>query len=348
MKFENVFIESLGYHLPENVVTSEDLERELAPLYEKLKLPYGRLEMMSGIGERRFWEKGIFPSEVSSIAGTRALEKSSIDKNDIGTLICASVCRDFLEPATATVIHHNLELPQDCMVFDISNACLGVMNGMITVANQIESGQIKAGLVVAGENGGPLVRATIENLLSDPEPNRSKIKTAFASLTIGSAAVAVLLVHRDFSENGHRLLGGVSRADTSHNHLCRGTEDTGMGLTAQPLMETDAETLMQEGIRLGGKTWEIFKKEMGWSGDEVNRSFCHQVGSLHRKLMLETFQLDPANDFTTLETLGNTGSAALPVTLAKGEEAGFLSTGDKIALLGIGSGLNCMMLGVEW
>ncbi len=348
MKFESVCIESLGYHLPENVVTSDDLERDLGPLYEKLKLPYGRLEMMSGIRERRLWEKGVFPSEVSSIAGKSALDKAGIDVENIGTLICASVCRDFLEPATATVIHQKLGLPQDCMVFDISNACLGVMNGMITVANQIESGQIKAGLVVAGENGGPLVRATIENLLSDPAPSRAKIKTAFASLTIGSAAVAVLLVHRDLSKIGHRLLGGVSRADTSHNHLCRGTEDTGMGLTAQPLMETDAETLMQEGIRLGGETWEVFKREMGWSHEEIDRSFCHQVGSLHRKLMLETFQLDPENDFTTLETLGNTGSAALPVTLAKGEEAGVLSKGDKVALLGIGSGLNCMMLGAEW
>ncbi len=348
MKYENVCIETIGYHLPENVVTSDDIERELAPLYEKLKLPEGRLQLMSGIHERRFWDKGVFPSEVSSIAAKNALAKTSIHKNDIGTLICASVCRDFLEPATATVVHHNLELPPGCMVYDISNACLGVMNAMITVANQIETGQIKAGLIVSGENGGPLVRATIESLLSDPEPSRAKIKKAFASLTIGSAAVAVLLVHRDLSANRHRLLGGVARADTRHNHLCRGTEDTGMGLSAQPLMETDAEVLMQEGIRLGSETWEIFKKEMSWSNKDIDRSFCHQVGSLHRKLMLETFQLDPAKDFTTLETLGNTGSAALPVTLAKGDEAGVLSSGDKAALLGIGSGLNCMMLGVEW
>ncbi len=348
MRFENVCIETLGYHLPENIVTSEDLEKRMEPLYEKLKLPYGRLELMSGIRERRFWDKGVFPSDVSSIAGETALNKSAIDRNEIGSLICASVCRDFLEPATATVIHHNLQLPQDCAVFDISNACLGVLNGMVSIANQIESGQIRAGLVVAGENGGPLVNNTVENLLSDPEPSRNKIKTAFASLTIGSAAVAVLLVHRDLSRNGHRLLGGIARADTRHNHLCRGNEDTGMGLTAQPLMETDAETLMQEGIRLGGETWELFKKEMGWSNDQVDRTFCHQVGSLHRKHMLETFQLNPENDFTTLEFLGNTGSAALPVTLAMGEEKGFLKKDDHVALLGIGSGLNCMMLGAQW
>ncbi|MCA9483956.1 MAG: 3-oxoacyl-ACP synthase III [Nitrospina sp.] len=348
MKFENVCIESLGYHLPENIVTSEDLERRMGALYEKLKLPYGRLELMSGIRERRFWDKGVYPSEVSSIAGENALKKSSINRDEIGSLICASVCRDFLEPATATVIHHNLNLPQDCAVFDISNACLGVLNGMITIANQIEAGQIRAGLVVSGENGGPLVNNTVENLLSQPSPTRNTIKTAFASLTIGSAAVAVLLAHKDLSRTGHRLLGGVSRADTRHNHLCRGNEDTGMDMTAQPLMETDAETLMHEGIRLGAETWEVFKAEMGWTNDQIDRTFCHQVGSLHRKMMLDTFDLDPENDFTTLEFLGNTGSAALPVTLAIGEEKGFLKQGDRIALLGIGSGLNCMMLGAEW
>ncbi len=348
MRFEKVRVESLGYHLPENVVTSEELERRLAPLYEKLKLPFGRLEMMSGIRERRFWDKGVFPSQVSSLAGEQALEKSGIDRDRIGALICASVCRDFLEPATATVIHHNLGLPRECSVFDISNACLGVLNGMLYVANQIELGQIQAGLVVAGENGGPLVNHTIENLLRDPEPTRAKVKRAFASLTIGSAAVAVLLTHKDVSRGGHPLLGGVARTDTRHNHLCRGNDDQGMDLNAQPLMETDAETLMQEGIRLGAETWERFKQALGWTQQDVDRTFCHQVGALHRKLMLETFGLDPARDFTTLEFLGNTGSAALPVTLALGEEQGVLSPGQRLALLGIGSGLNCLMLGMEW
>lgn len=348
MKFENVYIQSLGYDLPETVVTSEDLEHRMGPLYDQLKLPYGRLEMMSGIKERRFWDAGTFPSEVSSRAGEEAIQKSGIDRSEIGTLICASVCRDFLEPATATVIHHNLRLRKDAMVFDISNACLGVLNGMVFVANQIEQGQVRAGLIVSGENGGPLVTNTIENLLNDPKPSRSKIKTAFASLTIGSAAVAVLLVHKDLVEKGHRLLGGAARADTRFNELCQGNQDSGMGNGAAPLMETDSEKLMHEGCRLAADTWEITKEELGWSNPDVDRTFCHQVGTMQRKLMFESLKLDPAIDFTTLEFLGNTGSAALPITMAMGEEKGFVKPGDLTALLGIGSGLNCLMLGVEW
>ena len=146
MQFDNVCIEGLGYHLPDNRISSADLEKRLAPLYEKLKLTQGRLELMSGIQERRFWDKGVFPSEVASIAGIKAIENSGVEVKEIGCLISASVCRDFLEPSTASMVHHNLGLPEESFVFDVSNACLGVLNSMCIIANMIERGQIMAGL----------------------------------------------------------------------------------------------------------------------------------------------------------------------------------------------------------
>ncbi len=348
MRFQKVCIEALGYHLPENRVSSEDLERQLAPLYERLKLPFGRLEMMSGIRERRFWDKGVFPSEIGSIAGERAIERSGIDRSHIQCLISASVCRDFLEPATASLIHHNLKLPRQSYVFDLSNACLGVLNGIVHIATMIEMGQIRAGLVVAGENGGPLVHNTIETLLSRTEITRNQVKASFASLTIGSAAVGVLLTHESLSKSGHRLLGGASYAATEFNDLCRGNDDSGADSNWAPLMETDSERLMREGCRLAGETWNGVRDILGWKNADVDRVFCHQVGSMHRKLLYETVGLPLEKDFSTLEFLGNTGAASLPVTLALGEEQNAIQSGDKAALLGIGSGLNCLMLGVQW
>ena len=193
MKFDNVYIESVAYNFPENIVTSEELEKRMEPLYERLKLPFGRLELISGIKERRFWSKGIFPSDIASEAGNTAIKKSGIDRDQIECLICASVCRDFLEPATASVIHNNLGLRQSSFIFDVSNACLGVLNGMMIIGNMIELEQISAGLIVSGENGGPLIDNTIEALVANPQTSRSDLKLAFASLTIGSAAAAVLL-----------------------------------------------------------------------------------------------------------------------------------------------------------
>jgi acyl-CoA:acyl-CoA alkyltransferase len=346
MLFENVCIEGLGYHLPENRITSNEIETRLAPLYERLKLPLGRLQLMSGIEERRFWDEGVFPSEVATIAGKKAIESSNIEAKDIGCLISASVCRDFLEPSTASIVHNRLKLSEESFVFDVSNACLGVLNSMCIVANMIDKGTIKAGLIVSGENGGPLVNNTIENLLSRSDITRNNIKSSFASLTIGSASVGVLLTHKDISQKKHRLLGGISIAETKFNHLCRGNINADSRVA--PLMETDSEELMLEGCRLAGRTWNRTREILGWKNGDVNRVFCHQVGKGHRKLMYENVGLDLEKDFSTLEFLGNTGSASLPVTLAMGVEKGILKKGDRAALLGIGSGLNCLMMGVEW
>ena len=61
--------------------------------------------------------------------------------------------------------------------------------------------------------------------------------------------------------------------------------------------------------------------------------------------MYESLGLNSAIDFPTVEFLGNTGAAALPVTAAIGLERGHVKSGDNVAMLGIGSGLNSVMMG---
>ena len=351
MHFRNVCIEAFGYELPEHGVTSAELEQRLAPLYDRLRLPYGRLELMTGIRERRFWDRGALPSEGSIKAGEKAIEKAGPIRERLQCLIHASVSRDFLEPATATVVHHALGLSPTALIFDVSNACLGFVNGMIILAGMIELGQVSAGMVVAGEHGGPLVDTTIARLLADPDPSREKLKYAFASLTIGSGAAAVILTHARFSKTGHRLSGGATRTASQHNGLCRGgvgESDSALDSGSQPTMRTEAEKLLQEGCRLARETWIDAKRCLGWSDEDADRFFCHQVGTAHRRAMFKSLELDMDKDYSTVEYLGNMGSVSLPATMAIGIEQGLLSPGQKAALLSIGSGINCCMLGVEW
>ena len=110
-------------------------------------------------------------------------------------------------------------------------------------------------------------------------------------------------------------------------------------------MQTDSEQLLLAGVTLAQETWRDFTAEQG---GQFDRYICHQVGSAHRKKLYETLGLDLAKDFSTFETLGNTGSVALPSTLAAAVDAGAVRDGDRVGLLGIGSGLNCLMLGLEW
>ncbi len=139
------------------------------------------------------------PSGPSIQSGNHAIEAAQIDRTRIGCLIHASVCRDFLEPATASKVHHGLGLPSDCWVYDVSNACLGLINGAVQIAMMIEAGSIEAGIVVGTENSRMLLEQTIEQLNNDKGLTRKSVKPAFASLTIGSGSCAWLLAHRDLS-----------------------------------------------------------------------------------------------------------------------------------------------------
>ena len=127
-----------------------------------------------------------------------------------------------MEPATACGVHHRLGLPNRCAVYDVSNACLGLLNGVVQVANMIELGQIRAGVVVGTESGRALVESTIAHLNADTSLSRQDIKTAFASLTIGSGSAAIVLCDRKLSRTGNRLLGGVMQTATEHCELCQG------------------------------------------------------------------------------------------------------------------------------
>ncbi len=343
MKYSQVRFKSFGYELPPNILTSAEIEQQLAPVYNKLKLPEGRLELMSGIRERRFWDKGTRPSDGATKAGRKALTASNVSADQIDCLIFTSVCRDMMEPASAAFVHRQLGLSEQCQIFDLSNACLGFLNGILMLANMIELGQIKHGLLVAGETAEDLVSSTINTLLHNKSLTRKSIKPFFASLTIGSGAVALVVSKADCRDE-IKLLGGSLRANTSQNHLCQG----GSGSNNGTIMATDSEELLLRGVETAHRVWLDFLKELDWDETIIANYFCHQVGNAHAKLLMETLQLNQDKNFETLPNLGNVGSVSAPITMAMAIEQGVFKRGSKAAILGIGSGINCLMLGVEW
>ncbi|MFV0445848.1 MAG: 3-oxoacyl-ACP synthase III [Planctomycetaceae bacterium] len=348
MRYQHVCIEAFGCTLPPCVVTSAEIESQLAPVYDRLGLPAGRLELMSGIRERRFFPPGTRPGQISARTAERTLAASGIERRYVGALIHGSVCRDQMEPATAAAVHHALGIPDEAYVLDFSNACLGLLNGILYVADLIESGRIRAGVVVGTEIGRPLVEGTIDSLLHDPSLTRQSIKPAFASLTIGSGSAAIVLCDRRLSRTGNRLVGGTVLSDTTANELCTGgvaAEDHG---DSRPRMSTDSEALLHAGIDLASRCWSRFLNRLHWRADVVDKVFTHQVGRAHRKLLLERLGIASEKDFPTVETLGNTGSTALPMAACLGLNHGHVQAAEQVALLGIGSGLSSVMIGIDW
>jgi 3-oxoacyl-[acyl-carrier-protein] synthase III len=346
VRWNRVCIEAIAYELPDESVASADLEAPLAPLYRKFGLKLGQLESLTGVRARRFWPRRPVMAEKAAIAGRKALQQAGVSASDLGVLIYGGVCRDQLEPATACGVADRLGVRGEAMVMDHANACLGVLSGMITVANMIELGQVDAGLVVSAESAREIGEHTVRRMLD--EQSMQTWGKCLASLTGGSGALGVVLTREDRSFTGRRLLGGVSLAAPEHHRIARWGPKSGLLGETTWVMETDGVAVLNHGVELGTRTFERFLQELEWTRDDVDKAIGHQVGSSHQAAILQALGLPPEREYATYETLGNIGTVSLPLTAAKAAEAGFILPGDRVGLLGIGTGLNCTMLGVQW
>lgn len=346
MKFSKVFLEAIGYELPQHIVTSAWIEEQLAPLYKKLYLHPGQLEALTGVRERRWWNTGHVNAIEAAKAAKRALAETEVPIEDVGAVVYGAVCRDDKEPATACQVAAELRVRPDTVIHDVTNACLGTMTAIIDVANRIELGQIKAGVVVACETAREITQIMIQRMLD--EGTMEFFKQAMATLTGGSGAVGIVLTDGSYGHKGPKLVGGVTLGAPEHYAMCRWGEDKRVPARAPQMMETNAIGMLRHGGELIRRVGDAFYSSLNWTKDELDKIISHQVAASNRDAIINNLGLTLEKDFSTFQFLGNMGTVSLPVTAAIAEERGFLEAGQKVGFIGIGSGLNSMMLGWEW
>lgn len=338
MLFGNVAIEGVAHVDAPEQVTSRQVEERMLETLTRLGQKPGLIESLTGVVERRFFEEGVQPSDAATRAALAVLEATGVDPARIGVVVSTSVCKDYIEPSIASTVHGNLGLGPHCLNFDIGNACLAFLNGMEIVSNMIERGQIDYALVVDGEDSRFAVEATLARLARATTTDQD-LRDDFATLTLGSGAAAMLLCRGDLATTTHRFVGGVQRAASQHNSLCRGQPDR---------MTTDAGALLSAGVELAEQTWADAQMSLGWTPDELDVVVLHQVGAGHFKTLFKRLGLDADRAFLTYPEFGNIGPAAIPITLSKARDAGRMHPGDRVGLMGIGSGLNCAMMEIRW
>jgi 3-oxoacyl-[acyl-carrier-protein] synthase-3 len=338
MLYNHVSVASVAHIDAPIRLTSAEIMDRLSATMERFGIRDNLLEDVAGIRERRIWGDNTQPSDAATMAAQKALAASGIAHENIGILINTSVCRDFLEPSTASIVHGNLGLADTCQNFDVGNACLAFLNGMDISARMIERGDIEYALVVDGESSNEITERTIERLCR-PDSTPDDFRNEFASLTLGSGAAAMVLGRSELLPNGHPFKGSVTRASTQFSHLCRGNIDR---------MVTDTRTLLVEGLKLAAKTFQAARAGMGWAADEIDEFVLHQISKVHTAALIDLLGIDPQKVLAVFPEHGNIGPASVPVALSKLNEMGRLQKGKRVALLGIGSGLNCSMAEVVW
>lgn len=338
MVFEHVALASVAIVEAPERVTSAAIEAQLAEAARRIGLGSGMIEALTGVTARRFWPEGMALSAAAAEAARRAMTRADVSPAQIELIISTSVCKDYVEPSMASTVHGLLGLPATCVNFDVSNACLGFLNGMELAATWIERGLIDRALIVDAEGSRDVITATIERLRA-PGASAQTLRDYFATLTLGSGAAAVVLTRDTLSPTTHRLRGGVALADTAQNHLCRGQADE---------MVTDATQLLKSGVALARQTFARARDTLGWHPEDLDQVVLHQVGSTHTAEVLRALEIHPARALLTYPEHGNIGPAAIPYTLATAEAQQRLYPGDRVGLMGIGSGLNCAMVELIW
>ena len=334
VRYDDVALLSVASVLPSRITTSDEIEDRLTDVLKRLRLKPGLLRRVAGVNERRNWAEGESSDEATIAAGERALAEAGVDPSQVGLLINTSVSRKHLEPSVAVRLHHGLGLPSSAINFDVANACLGFINGMTLAAGMIQSGQIEYAIIVNGEDADEIQVNTVDRLTRGGL-DRDAFMSEFASLTLGSGSAAAVLGRASTHPEGHRIIGGVTRAATQFHELCVGSVDG---------MFTDAKALLKGGLALVVDAWKEAQSTFSWSG--MDRYITHQVSSVHTNAIVKAVGLDRGRVPTTYPTLGNVGPASIPITLAAEQET--LTRGDRVLLMGVGSGLNTSTLELQW
>ena len=332
--FDDLGIVSLeAEHAPE-VITSAAIDEQLAPFYAATDAEPGLLSNLAGISERRMWHEGTSFMDAAAMAGEKAIQSSGIDRSRIGLMIDTSVCRERLEPSSAVAVHDLLQLPSSCTNFDLSNACLGFLNGIHLAGNIIASGQTDYVLIVDGEGTREIYKNTLDKLLNEGA-SIDDLFDNFATLTLGSGAAAMVLGRHSENPGSHRVVGGFFRAATQYNNLCVGSLEG---------MRTDTRGLLEAGTETAKLAWDDAGEKVGWF--DMTYYILHQVSEVHTQAVIDTLGIDGDRVPRSFPKLGNIGPAAIPITLAS--VADTLVPGDGVLLQGMGSGLNTAMLEVKW
>jgi acyl-CoA:acyl-CoA alkyltransferase len=285
------------------------------------------------VQQRRQWPLGFSFMQAAAAAGEEAIAKSGVDRERIGLLVDTSVARERLEPSSAVTVHNLLGLPTTCMNFDLSNACLGFLNGIHLAGVMLSTGQIDYALIVDGEGTRELHDNTIRRL-TDPSATIVDMFDNFASLTLGSGSAAMVLGRHSENPGSHPVVRGFFRAATEHHELCVGSLEQ---------MRTDTKALLDAGTDLAKIAWDAADKS-DWL--DMDRYILHQVSKVHTAAMIDVLGLDAERVPMTFPNFGNMGPAAIPFTLAS--VADTLTVGDRVLCMGIGSGLNASVVELLW
>jgi 3-oxoacyl-[acyl-carrier-protein] synthase-3 len=314
-------------------VPNEEIEQRLNKA--KTLLPAGVLERLFGVKNRFFANPGTQCSDLAAGAARNILE--SIDPKSIDCLIFAAASSDLIEPATANIVQVKLGL--SCPVFDLKNACNSFVSGMQIASSLILSGVYKRVLITNGE--------ILQNAITFDVADNEELMRRLASFTLGDAGTAALLEASD-DESG--IIYHDMRSLGEYWELCviPGGGSMFPQDSSKHFFEGKTTELRDVFIREKGEMFEKCFRETGYTREDINHFFIHQVSKGTVKSMADDLNIPIEKFHCIIEEYGNTAAASIPLSLDLAVKSGKLKRGQKVIIIGLAAGISMSVQLMIW
>lgn len=319
--------------IPDHKLSSREVEGMINQ--QEAYIAPGSLEKLFGVKSRYFAAPGQQCSDLAAIAARKILEQT--DAREIDCLIYASACGDLIEPATANIVQHKLGLK--CPAFDVKNACNSFLNGILVATSLIQSGVYKKVLITSGEILNHSIQFNIGS--------RDELIRRLAAFSLGDAGAAMLL---EASSNGSSIKFHQFQTLGEYWDLCTVPGGGSMYPHDPGKNYFEGKTSELQGVfkKARGSMFDACFKETGWTKEEIDHVFLHQVSTNATEAMAEELGFPIHKVYQSVASFGNTGAASIPLCISLAVEAGRIRRGDKIMIVGLAAGISLSVLMLTW
>ena len=330
-------IKGLGFYVPENVVTNDDLSKLMDTSDEWI-------QERTGIQQRRHALRGSDTTTSMGVkASLKAIEAAKINKEEIDFIVFATLSPDFYFPGCGVLVQKELGLPT-VGALDIRNQCSGFIYALSVADQYIKTGMYKNILVIGAETQSPALDMTTRG--------------RNMAVLFGDGAGAAIVSRSDDPERGILSTHLHSQGEYAEQ-LAMITPGVGTKWVTELLAENDPDDVsyypnmngqfvFKNAVVRFAEVIEEGLKSNGLSHKDINMLIPHQANLRISQFVQHQFKLTDEQIFNNIMKYGNTTAASIPIALTEALQQGKIKDGDLVVLAAFGSGFTWASAIIRW
>lgn len=329
-------IKGVGYYVPENVITNDDLSKIMDTSDEWI-------QERTGIKTRRHACAEETTTGMGVKAAKKAIENAKISAEDIDFLIFATLSPDYYFPGCGVLAQRELGL-KTVGALDVRNQCSGFIYALSVADQFIKTGMYKNILIIGAE---------IQSKALDMTTRGRNMAVLF-----GDGAGAVVLSRSENSQS--QVLSTHLHSDgTFAEELALLAPGVGKKWVTDILAENNPDDVSYFPNMNGQLVFknavvrfsEVINEGLisnGLTSKDIDLFIPHQANLRIAQFIQSKFQLSDNQVFNNISEFGNTTAASIPIALAQAYEQGRIKEGDLLVLAAFGSGFTWGSAIIQW